>query len=254
MSNASGLGPPDPTTVGPADRSPDNRTPRKLAGSRRVCASLERVRFVSRKCTACGLLFPVDDASTLGRACPHCHAPTDRIGPAYDTEPVRARIDRRPHRRLEGLLDNVRSLTNVGSMFRCADGVGMGHLHLCGFTPTPAHPKLKKTALGAEASVPWSHHADAVVAAEYQLAQGKRLWAIEGGPRSESLYDLDLPNAAPEPLVLVFGHEVSGVDPRLVDRCERVVRIPMRGIKGSLNVSVAFGIAAYHLAYAHPSG
>lgn len=207
------------------------------------------MRFTSRKCSACGLRFPVDDASGLGLVCPHCQAPTDRIDALYDSEDARIASDRGPARRLVALLDNVRSLTNVGAMFRCADGVGLEHMHLCGFTPTPKHPKLGKTALGAEQSVAWTHHPDAVVAAEYLRASGARLWAVEGGSRSESLYDVEPPAATDQPLVLVFGHEVSGVDPRLLACSERIVRLPMRGIKGSLNVSVAFGIVTYHLAH-----
>ncbi len=147
------------------------------------------------------------------------------------------------------LLDNVRSLTNVGSMFRTADALAVGHMSLGGFTPTPAHPKLAKTALGAEGSVPWTHHPDASKAAEALLAAGQRLWALEGGPRSEDLFEVvDRAGGPSDPtIVLVCGHEVSGIDPRILDRCERVVRIPMAGVKGSLNVSVAFGVAAYLL-------
>src|SRR5690606_8265961 len=145
--------------------------------------------------------------------------------------------------------DNVRSLTNVGSMFRTADGVGIRHMHLGGFTPTPEHPKFAKTALGAERSVAWSHCPDPAATAEALVAAGKRLWALEGGPRSSDLFDLLGAAGGPEDpaIVLVLGHEVSGVDPRILDRCERIARIPMAGIKGSLNVSVAFGIASYLL-------
>lgn len=204
---------------------------------------------------ACGLRFPVAEGSELGSSCPICGAATRFADEAYPTHEIRER--RSPiGPRLEALLDNVRSLTNVGSMFRTADAAAIGHLHLGGFTPTPAHPKLAKTALGAERSVPWTHHADASKAAEALVADGRRLWALEGGARSEDLFDLvELAGGPADPiLVLVCGHEVSGVDPRILDRCERVVRIPMAGIKGSLNVSVAFGIAAYVLSHGRRSG
>jgi 23S rRNA (guanosine2251-2'-O)-methyltransferase len=177
-----------------------------------------------------------------------CGASTRFVDDAYPTHEIRER--RSPiGPRLDALLDNVRSLTNVGSMFRTADAAAIGHMHLGGFTPTPAHPKLAKTALGAESAVPWTHHADPSKAAAALLASGHRLWALEGGQRSEDLFDLVELTGGPEDptIVLVCGHEVSGVDPRILDRCERVVRIPMAGIKGSLNVSVAFGIAAYVL-------
>ena len=196
----------------------------------------------------CGLRFPVAEASELGSRCPICGAPTNFVDEVYPTHEIH---DRRPPSgpRLQVLLDNVRSLTNVGSMFRTADAVAVEHIHLGGFSPTPAHPKLAKTALGAEGSVPWTHHADPSKAAQALVGAGHRLWALEGGPRSEDLFEIvDQAGGPDDPtIVLVCGHEVSGVDPRILDQCERVVRIPMAGIKGSLNVSVAFGIAAYQL-------
>jgi tRNA G18 (ribose-2'-O)-methylase SpoU len=131
-------------------------------------------------------------------------------------------------------------------MFRTADGAGVQHMHLGGVTPTPAHPKLAKTALGAERTVPWTHYPDATVAAAALVAAGKPLWALEGGPRSQSLFaGVELSG----PVVLVCGHEVSGVDPRILDLCERVIHLPMLGTKDSLNVSVALGIAAYALRF-----
>ena len=211
------------------------------------------MRHQQRECQppGCGLRFPVAEGSELGASCPLCGAPTRFVGEPYESHEVReARIAAGPP--VEALLDNVRSLTNVGSMFRTADGAGVGHLHLGGFTPTPAHPKLAKTALGAERSVGWSHHPDPAAAAEALVAAGKRLWALEGGPRARDLFELVGPGGevggpADRPIVIVVGHEVSGVDPRVLDRCEVVARIPMAGTKGSLNVSVAFGIAAYLL-------
>jgi len=103
---------------------------------------------------------------------------------------------------------------------------------------------MAKTALGAERSVPWTHHADGLAAVKTIAARGYTLWAIEGGPRSEPIGPA-LAERDGTPILLVFGHEVSGVDPRIVDTCDRVVRLPMAGVKGSLNVSVAFGVAAY---------
>ncbi|WP_181198413.1 TrmH family RNA methyltransferase [Enhygromyxa salina] len=211
------------------------------------------MRYQQRECQAagCGLSFPVAEASELGSRCPLCQAPTRFVGEVYDTQEVHEdRIASGP--RVEALLDNVRSLRNVGSMFRTADGAGVTHMHLGGFTPTPAHPKFAKTSLGAERSVAWSHQPDASAAAAALVAAGKRLWALEGGPRSRDLFELVDRAGGPgdPPIVLVLGHEVSGVDPRIIARCEEVARVPMAGIKGSLNVSVAFGVAAYLLRHA----
>lgn len=204
--------------------------------------------FQARRCGACGLRFPVQAESELGAQCPSCGAPTERVDEPYATHVVEDGAGARGPG-LEALLDNVRSVRNVGSMFRTADGAGLRHLHLGGFTPTPEHPQMAKTALGAERTVPWTRHPDPLAAARSLVAAGRRLWALEGGPSARSLFEL-APSLATndEPaLVLVVGHEVSGVDPRIVRLCEHVVSIPMDGIKGSLNVGVAFGVAAYVL-------
>jgi len=160
----------------------------------------------------------------------------------------------RPHTEarceLAALLDNVRSLRNVGSIVRTADGVGLAHLVLGGVTPTPDHPGMAKTALGAERTIAWTHRPDAVPAAAEHAAAGWSLWALEGGARACSLFDPDTARASlGARILLVVGHEVSGIDPRILELCERVLFIPMLGHKGSLNVSVAFGIAAYVLRF-----
>ena len=204
----------------------------------------------ARRCSNpdCALRFPVEDGSPLGAACPLCGTGTAFVDTPYPTHVVTHRQATDVH--VEVLLDNIRSLRNVGSVFRSADGAGVAHVHLCGFTPTPQHPKLAKTALGAEASVPWTRHPDATEAARALVDAGARLWIVDGGPRAVSLFDPTvLETRRPGRVVLVFGHEVSGVDPRLEAHAERTVCLPMMGIKGSLNVSVAMGIAAYVLRF-----
>jgi tRNA G18 (ribose-2'-O)-methylase SpoU len=113
-------------------------------------------------------------------------------------------------------------------------------------TPTPKNPRLAKTALSAQENVPWSYGRNALVKARTLLESGARLWALEGGERSlplgQALHDLEGP-----PIVLVVGNEISGVDPAILEICHRIVHIPMRGVKTSLNASVAFGIAVYTL-------
>jgi len=212
-------------------------------------------QYQARQCSqpTCGLRFPVAVGQTAGDRCPQCGAATEAHGPAYHSDEARVAADTASGLNLEVLLDNVRSLRNVGSMFRTADGAGVKTLHLGGFTPTPDHPKMAKTSLGAEQSVPWTYARDGAERARQLRDQGARLWAIEGGPRSTSLYDLRPEPSTSSPVVLVFGHEVSGVDPRILDLCERVLRVPMLGLKGSLNVSVAFGVAVYHLRFLAPA-
>lgn len=150
------------------------------------------------------------------------------------------------------LLDNIRSIYNVGSIFRTADGLSLKYLHLCGITATPEHIRLSKTALGSENSITWTHHLNGLNAAHSLIDQGYQLWALEGGPGSTSIFDLDSINPS-QKVILVVGNEIVGIDPDILSLCSRTLFIPMQGIKGSLNVSVAFGIAAYHLRFSiHP--
>lgn len=131
-------------------------------------------------------------------------------------------------------------------MFRTADGTGLRHLYLCGYTPTPDNAKVGKTALGAEQMIAWSHHPDGVQLAHSLLGQGKRLIALEGGTRAEPITELAHAGDG-ESFILVVGNEVSGIDPGILEICERVVSLPMKGSKESLNVAVAFGVAVYLL-------
>jgi tRNA G18 (ribose-2'-O)-methylase SpoU len=133
-------------------------------------------------------------------------------------------------------------------MLRTADGVGIRHVHLAGITPTPDHPKLAKTALGAERVVDWSYQNNGLAAATLMREQGFRLWALEGGDRAEPLFETAEDLEGP-PVLLVVGSEVSGVDPAVLELCQRVLYLPMQGVKTTLNVAVAFGIAAYFLRY-----
>ena len=148
----------------------------------------------------------------------------------------------------EALLDNIRSVYNVGNILRSADGVGIRHVHLCGITPTPSNRKLAKTSLGAEHTVAWSYHRNGLAAALSLRESGLRLWALEGGSRSESLFEA-IGDLRGPPIVLVVGSEISGVDPGILAQCERVLCLPMQGVKTTLNVAVAFGIAVYFLRY-----
>lgn len=147
---------------------------------------------------------------------------------------------------LVAVLDNMRSIYNVGSMFRTADGAGIAHLYLCGTTPTPEHPRLAKTALGAENTVSWSYHRNALDLVKLLKAEGHTLVALEGGDTAQGLFSGggDTPRS---PLAFVVGNEVTGVDPGVLSECDTVFSIPMLGQKESLNVTVAFGVAAYCL-------
>ncbi len=141
------------------------------------------------------------------------------------------------------VLDNVRSLYNVGAFFRSADGAGIERLYLTGITGRPPNNAISKTALGSEETVAWEHCADAVELAGDLRKRGYELAAIE-----TSLHSVDLFDWKPAfPVCLVFGHEVDGIRPELLERCDTHVRIPMLGLKHSLNVATAGGVVLYEL-------
>ena len=201
--------------------------------------------FAVMECGACRFRFPVWLARPQPPTCPHCRTANLHLSTPYPAHAVSKTMapDHQPP--LVALLDNIRSTHNVGSIFRTADGAGFQALHLAGITPTPEHPKLAKTALGAEAWISWAYHKNGVDAAAMLQAQGYQLWAIEGGGRAQSLYKAHLPPDTP--IALVVGNELAGIDPDILQLCAKVWAIPMQGHKRSLNVAVSFGIAAYWL-------
>ena len=207
--------------------------------------------FEIRQCThpECHLRLPIDPAVHRGAFCPRCGAPMTRVTAAFQHRQTAGKVN--PKREVRVLLDNIRSAYNTGAIFRTADGLGAVHLYLCGITPNPdENSALQKTALGAEVEIPWSAHLDALALGQVLQAQGYRLLALETTPESQPIFGLDLSNLDPQPILLVLGNEQAGVDPGLLALCEHVVSIPMVGFKASLNVGVAFGIAAYWLAFA----
>ncbi len=141
------------------------------------------------------------------------------------------------------LLDNVRSMYNVGAFFRAADGVGLEKLCLCGITAHPPKKAITKTALGAEEAVAWEHDWDAIKVAEEMRRRGFEIAAIE-----TSVHAADLFEWQPRfPVCVAFGNEVEGLRPELLELADTHVRIPMLGKKTSLNVATAAGIVLYEL-------
>ncbi len=141
------------------------------------------------------------------------------------------------------LLDNVRSLYNVGAFFRTADAAGIEKLLLSGITGRPPKGAITKTALGAEESVPWEHTWEPVPLLRSIREAGCEIAAIE-----TSVHAVDLFDWTPRfPVCVVFGHEVDGVQPAISELCDTHVRIPMLGAKHSLNVATAGGVVVYEL-------
>ncbi len=141
------------------------------------------------------------------------------------------------------LLDQVRSLYNVGSFFRTSDAVRVTRLLLGGITATPPNTRIAKTALGAERSVPWEKVHDPLAALDRLREAGWELAAVETSLQAVDLFDWQ----PPFPVCIVFGHEVDGVAPALLARCDTHVRIPTLGAKQSLNVATAGGVVLYEL-------
>ena len=141
------------------------------------------------------------------------------------------------------LLDDVRSLYNVGAFFRTADAAGCEKLYLCGITGRPPKPGIAKTALGSDEAVPWEHHADARGLVERLRQSNYEIAAIETNIHAVDLFDWQ-PRF---PVCLLFGHEVEGLRSALVELADTCIRIPMLGRKHSLNVATAGGVVVYEL-------
>lgn len=141
------------------------------------------------------------------------------------------------------LLDDVRSMYNVGAFFRTADAAGCEKLFLCGITGRPPKRAITKTALGAEETVPWEHSSDAGGLAGKLRLQNYEIAAVE-----TSVHAIDLFDWQPRfPVCILFGHEVDGLKPEMLALCDTHVRIPMLGRKHSLNVATAGGVVLYEL-------
>jgi len=140
------------------------------------------------------------------------------------------------------VLNNIRSLYNVGSIFRTSDGAGVDKLWLCGITGCPPNNQIAKTALGAQDHVSWGHHQDIVTVLKDLRAKKYQIILLEQTDES-CPYESFRPEF---PVCLVIGNEIEGASQNILSLCDAAIEIDMMGIKNSLNVAVAFGIIAYH--------
>ena len=141
------------------------------------------------------------------------------------------------------ILDNIRSLNNIGSVFRTADAFLVEKIYLCGITAQPPHRDIQKTALGATDSVDWEYVEDTVALSRKLKEQDVRLCAVEQAEDSVMLQDVQL--EAGKKYALIFGNEVKGVQQEVVSLSDTVVEIPQFGTKHSLNISVSVGITVW---------
>ncbi|AFH49982.1 rRNA methylase [Ignavibacterium album JCM 16511] len=142
------------------------------------------------------------------------------------------------------ILNSIRSNYNVGSIFRTSDGAMIEKLYLCGYTPHPPKKEILKTALGATDSVNWEYVKDPLNVIKELKVKGIKICALELTENSKPYFEISGNNF---PLALVVGNEISGVSQEILDHCDFSIEIPQYGIKQSLNVAVAYGIAIYEM-------
>ena len=141
------------------------------------------------------------------------------------------------------ILHNIRSRYNVGSIFRTADCAGIEKIYLCGITPIPPHSRISKVALGAEEYIDWEKSRQTGRVIDQLKDKGYQIVALEQGKKS-----INYSKFKPEfPVALILGAEVTGLPERLLNKCEKIIEIPMHGQKESLNVSVACGISIFQI-------
>lgn len=151
------------------------------------------------------------------------------------------------------ILHNVRSQHNVGSIFRTSDAAGVEKLYLCGITPAPIdkygrpNSKMLKVSLGAENSVGWESVKSTTHLIDRLKKQGYAIIAVELAPMAVPYYTIKLSKKQAAKTAIIMGGEVKGLSPAILKRADNIAQIPMQGTKESLNVSVAYGIIAYHL-------
>ena len=158
-------------------------------------------------------------------------------------------VDSIPRLPISILVENVRSVHNVGSIFRSADGFGANKIYLTGYTAYPPREDLSKTALGSENAVPWEHFENPIDAAKKIIKSGITLVLLEQTVKSKPIYEINWSF----PICFIVGNEVTGVSEELSKISTVHAEIPMRGVKQSLNVSVATGVAGYEFSRIYSS-
>mgnify|MGYP000955691813 CR=1 FL=1 len=142
------------------------------------------------------------------------------------------------------ILDNIRSLHNVGSILRTADAAGWDKVYFTGYTGCPPDRRIEKVSLGAENFVAWEQHEDVLKLCQDLQKSGNKIFALEQTEKSEDIFEFQTSDTN---ITLILGNEVEGVAPELLSLADQHLEIPMHGQKASLNVSVAAGIALYSL-------
>jgi tRNA G18 (ribose-2'-O)-methylase SpoU len=161
----------------------------------------------------------------------------------FKKRPSLQELQKMPRTPIVALIENVRSMHNVGSIFRSSDGARIEQLILAGYTPVPPRPEISKTALGSTESVPWTHTENSVKKINELKQNGYTIYTVEQTTESRVYTEVQYKF----PLCFIMGNEVDGVSDALIEQTDYAIEIPMLGIKHSLNVSVAYGIIVYDM-------
>lgn len=191
---------------------------------------------------ACKFRFPAYEEQVKESRCPVCKSSAIHMtSHEIRTEPL-SREENLLSAHIEAFLDNIRSALNVGSMFRTADGFGIKHINLCGISPTPEIKSVTKVSLGAERNIPWTYIKNGVEQIYKLKEQKNQIVSIEEHRKAENIFTINH-RKLHFPMVIVVGNEICGIDPEILGISDLILNIPMMGVKKSLNVAVAFGIA-----------
>ena len=208
----------------------------------------QELRFIECSSPSCSFRFPFDGDLDLVHYCPKCGSET-RVN-VYEIKksqnPSPTFHNCYLQNKLVVILDNIRSVYNVGSIFRTADGFGIRKIYLCGITTTPINNRLHKTSLGSETIIDWEYQNNCINLCLSLINQGYSIISLENHPTALDIQDF-LPALKNPKIALVVGNEKAGVDPEIIKMSHSVLSIPMAGFKESYNVAVAFGIVLYHL-------
>jgi 23S rRNA (guanosine2251-2'-O)-methyltransferase len=198
--------------------------------------------------TDCKFRFPAYERQSYEIRCPLCKSPVT-IMTSVEVQDESNNFERiQTNYHIEAVFDNIRSALNVGSMFRTADGFGIKQIYLCGITQTPDTKNVSKSSLGAEKKIRWTYDKNSVDRINTLKDQRYLIVSIEEHNIAENIFTINQQRLI-YPLVLVVGNEICGVDPDILILSDLILTIPMSGIKRSLNVAVAFGIAVSILHY-----
>jgi len=208
----------------------------------------QEIKIIFRECLSqsCGFRFPDLVLNTVNHpSCPKCGNQTNLVHErALSKQRYPPRRKYPNAKNIVCVFDNIRSVYNVGSMFRTMQGFGIKEAFLCGISPCPKHKGFSKTSIGAEKDILWHSMGNAFRTCQSLKEQGYALVTLETSASAIPIMEYQ-PEYSNRKIALIVGNEIAGVDPSIVDLSDRVLFIPISGKNNSLNVTVAFGIGLY---------